>query len=108
MDLLSKQRGVRLEKLRTNQNISQLELATMLGYKSDSTISKWENGASIPTGKKLVALAQALNTSTDYILFGVDDFSKTETLNISTDDNQDFQKQLLSKLDRIIELLEGK
>ena len=67
---LNKQRGSRIEGLRASKGISQLELAKMLGYKSDSTISKWESGASIPTGTKIVKLAQALGTSTDYILFG--------------------------------------
>lgn len=67
---LNKQRGSRIESLRAGKGISQLELAKMLGYKSDSTISKWESGASIPTGTKIVKLAQALGTSTDYILFG--------------------------------------
>lgn len=66
----NKQRGSRIESLRANKSISQLELAKMLGYKSDSTISKWESGASIPTGTKIVKLAQVLGTSTDYILFG--------------------------------------
>jgi len=66
---LNKQRGSRIESLRSSKGISQLELAKMLGYKSDSTISKWESGASIPTGTKIVKLAQALGTSTDYILF---------------------------------------
>ena len=69
---LNKQRGSRIESLRANKGISQLELAKMLGYKSDSTISKWENGASIPTGAKIVKLAQVLGTSTDYILYGVE------------------------------------
>ena len=67
---LNKQRGSRIEGLRASKGISQLELAKMLGYKSDSTISKWESGASIPTGTKIVKLAQVLGTSTDYILFG--------------------------------------
>lgn len=67
---LNKQRGSRIESLRASKGISQLELAKMLGYKSDSTISKWESGASIPTGTKIVKLAQVLGTSTDYILFG--------------------------------------
>lgn len=57
---LNKQRGSRIESLRASKGISQLELAKMLGYKSDSTISKWESGASIPTGTKIVKLAQVL------------------------------------------------
>ena len=70
MDIKDKQRGARLEALRSAKGISQIELANYLGYKSDSTISKWEAGASIPTGGKLVEIAKLLETTTDYILFG--------------------------------------
>ena len=70
MKIEDKQRGARLEALRSAKGISQIELANYLGYKSDSTISKWEAGASIPTGGKLVEIAKLLETTTDYILFG--------------------------------------
>ena len=63
-------RGRRIESLRSQKGLSQLELAKQLGYKSDSTISKWEKGSNIPTGKKLAMLAQVLGTTSDYILFG--------------------------------------
>ena len=56
--MLSKQIGTRIESLRQVNKLSQLELATKMGYKSDSTISKWENGTNIPSGGKLVKLAQ--------------------------------------------------
>ena len=70
MNTSDKQRGARLVALRTAKGISQIELAKKLGYKSDSPISKWEAGASIPTGGKLVEIAKLLETTTDYILFG--------------------------------------
>lgn len=70
MKIEDKQRGARLEALRSAKGISQIELAKKLGYKSDSTISKWEAGMSIPTGGKLVEIAKLLETTTDYILFG--------------------------------------
>lgn len=69
MNTSDKQRGARLVALRTAKGISQIELANYLGYKSDSTISKWEAGVSIPTGGKLVEIAKLLETTTDYILF---------------------------------------
>lgn len=65
-------RGRRIENLRAQKGLSQLELATKMGYKSDSTISKWEKGSNIPTGKKLAMLAQILGTTSDYILFGTE------------------------------------
>lgn len=60
--------GQRIKKLRELKNIEQSELAEMLGYKSQSTISKWESGVNLPTGKKLIALAKIFNTSTNDIL----------------------------------------
>ena len=60
--------GQRIKELRELKNIEQSELAEMLGYKSQSTISKWESGVNLPTGKKLIALAKIFNTSTNDIL----------------------------------------
>lgn len=62
--------GQRIRELRLKNGYEQMDIALKLGYKSDTTISKWESGASLPTGKKLPLLALMLNTSTDYILFG--------------------------------------
>nr|WP_314946069.1 helix-turn-helix transcriptional regulator [Streptococcus infantis] len=60
--------GQRIKELREARNIEQSELASMLGYKSQTTISKWERGINLPTGKKLIALAKIFNTSTNDIL----------------------------------------
>lgn len=60
----------RLKALRLEAGLEQADLARKLGYKSDSTISKWESGKTLPTGGRLSKLAELLNTSTDYILFG--------------------------------------
>lgn len=92
---LNKQRGSRIESLRANKGISQLELAKMLGYKSDSTISKWENGASIPTGTKIVKLAQVLGTSTDYILYGVEKPAVSDIQSIYDDLNDMNKKKVV-------------
>lgn len=92
---LNKQRGSRIESLRANKGISQLELAKMLGYKSDSTISKWENGASIPTGTKIVKLAQVLGTSTDYILYGVEKPAVSDIQSIYDDLNDINKKKVV-------------
>jgi phage repressor protein C with HTH and peptisase S24 domain len=92
---LNKQRGSRIESLRANKGISQLELAKMLGYKSDSTISKWEGGASIPTGTKIVKLAQVLGTSTDYILYGVDKPAVSDIQSIYDDLNDINKKKVV-------------
>lgn len=71
--------GAKIKSLREKNNMEQLELASRMGYKSQSTISKWESGVNLPTGKKLIELAKLLNTTTNEIL-GIDTSSPpTET-----------------------------
>lgn len=60
----------RLKELRLKNRFEQIEVAERLGYKSDTSISKWENGKNLPNGKRLTQLALLFNTSTDYILSG--------------------------------------
>lgn len=60
--------GIRIRSFRERRGLEQLELAEKLGYKSQSTISKWESGTNLPTGKKLIALAKVLGVSTNEIL----------------------------------------
>ena len=64
--------GERIRNLRQRSGLEQRELADRLGYKSDTTISKWEKGINLPTGAKLIKLSNILNTSVDYILHGID------------------------------------
>ena len=64
--------GDRIKELRIKSGLSQGEL----GYKvdTDSTIiSRWETNRVRPGQKYIVRLAQALNTSTDYLLCDTDD-----------------------------------
>lgn len=64
--------GERIKVLRTKNDISQKKLSHDLGYKTYTTISKWESDASLPPGKELKNLATYFQVSTDYIL-GLDD-----------------------------------
>ncbi|HEM9550046.1 XRE family transcriptional regulator [Streptococcus agalactiae] len=61
----------RIRQLRLDNHLEQTEVAEFMGYKSFTTISKWENGKNLPTGGKLVKLAQLFGTTTDYILHGI-------------------------------------
>lgn len=70
--------GQRIKELRELRGMEQIELAWELGYKSQSTISKWESGVNLPTGKKLIELAQVLDVSTNEIL-GLEITPYTET-----------------------------
>lgn len=45
--------GKLFQKLRENRNITQMELAKFLGYRSAQFISNWERGLSIPPAKTI-------------------------------------------------------
>jgi DNA-binding transcriptional regulator YiaG len=61
--------GRRIAKARTALNMSQSQLAKMLGIER-SRLSKWECGLHAPLLKQLVALAQALSLSLDDLITG--------------------------------------
>lgn len=65
-----KEVGDRIKRLREAKGLEQSDLADMLGYKSQSTISKWESGTNLPTGKNMIKLAQIFGVTSDYILDG--------------------------------------
>ena len=58
--------------------LKQRELADMLSVKRE-TVNQWENGIRQIKGEDIARLADALGTTTDYILRGI----KTENLDIS-------------------------
>ena len=61
-------RGKFLTKLRLEKNLTQSDLAKMLGY-SDKSISKWERGKCFPKDTKtLIKLAEILDVSIDDLL----------------------------------------
>ena len=64
--------GQRIKQLRFKMNVSQKKLSKDLGYKTYTTVSKWESDASLPPGKELTKLAEYFNVTTDYLL-GLDD-----------------------------------
>lgn len=57
-----------LRYLRKLNNISQDELADKLGYKSFTTIQKWEDGTSFPKVENLNRLATIFNIELDHLL----------------------------------------
>lgn len=71
--------GKRIRKLRLIKDIGQQELAQQLGYKTYTTVSKWESDISLPPAEELKKLALFFNSSTDYIL-GVDVLNKEHVL----------------------------
>ena len=75
--------GERIKRLRLTNNVSQQELSADLGYKTYTTVSKWESDSSLPPGKELIKLANYFDVTTDYLL-GLDVFPSEYIVN----DNQ--------------------
>lgn len=79
--------GKRIKRLRVQSDLGQKNLADELGYKTYTTISKWESDQSLPPGRELKKLAVFFNVSVDYIL-GLDELlkkNKTEQISDSAD-----------------------
>lgn len=61
--------GERITELRTQQNISQVELSKLLDV-SRQAVSKWENDLTAPDTLKLIKLAEVLDTEVEYLATG--------------------------------------
>lgn len=59
--------GEKLYSLRTQAQISQIQLAEILGV-SRQTVSKWETGNMLPEIDKLIKISDQFHVSTDYLL----------------------------------------
>ena len=75
--------GENIKYLRMKMNISQEELANVLGYKSYTTITKWESGVSEPTLKMANTIAEYFNISVNelcYMKLWLGESSKTKEI----------------------------
>ena len=61
--------GERLARARKEKNITQEQLAEMLGV-SRQSVSKWESELGYPEAEKLIELSRRLGVSLDYLLRG--------------------------------------
>lgn len=64
--------GENIRRKRKEIGLTQEELASLLGYKSKSTIAKIESGGSDVSQRKLISFANVLNTTVEYLLTGID------------------------------------
>ena len=69
----------RIRTRREELGLSQEELALRMGYKSKSSINKIEMGVNDIPQSKVIAFAQALETTTAYLM-GVDETKKPSTI----------------------------
>jgi len=107
-------RGVNMERLKTlreAKKITQLRLGMDLGV-SQETISGYEIGKAVPPADMLIKLADALNTSIDYILQRTDikEFKPLKKSDLTEKERELFELfQMLSneKKERAIGLMMG-
>lgn len=70
--------GERIKKLRTEQGMSQDELASKVGYKTRSAVNKIELGERDVKHSQVIEFANALNTSPNYLMGWEDNPMKEE------------------------------
>ena len=88
--------GVRIRQLRKDKCLTQSRMSELLEYTNERQLQRIESGETSCSLEKLMEIAQILNTSTDYVLFGSEK-SNSETIslhNILADLN-DVQKLFL-------------
>lgn len=71
--------------LRTENHLSQAGLAQRIGS-SQKAVDYWEKGATEPTARFIIAMANCFKCSTDYVLGREDDFGN---VNVESDLTQD-------------------
>lgn len=64
--------GERLKELRSEKNLSQMELSKATGI-SQSSIARWELNKSEPTASDIIVLAKFFGESADYLLCIIND-----------------------------------
>lgn len=83
----------RIRFLRQTRNLSQVELANLLGVTKQS-VSNWENDNIQPSIEMLVKLSEVFSVSTDYML-GIED---KEYLDVS-----DLPKNVIAHIRQLID-----
>lgn len=67
---IGKEVGFRIKQLRRQMNMTQFQMAEKLCYASERQVQRIENGEVTCPTDRLIEIADILNVSTDYILFG--------------------------------------
>lgn len=65
-----KEVGTRIKMIRSNKNITQCKLAEYLDYTTERQLQRIECGETACSVDKLMEIAQILDVSTDFLLFG--------------------------------------
>jgi transcriptional regulator with XRE-family HTH domain len=60
--------AVRIKQLRIKSNLTQLEVATKIGFKDKQVVNNYEINGANPTAYNLVKIAKALNVTVEELL----------------------------------------
>jgi putative transcriptional regulator len=93
-----------IKRLRKSKRISQEELAIKLNVVRQ-TVSKWENGLSVPDSSMLIALAQELDTSVSTLLGEVVDDTDVDDLKTISEKLEVINLQLAKNGERRIKTI---
>lgn len=104
--------GERLKKLREGKGFNQQELADYLGKGNKTVISSWELNKSKPSMDDIITLSEFFETTTDYMMKGVEKNSSQESNNdyiqIKKDELLQLKSELIQYQKREIEELKEK
>ena len=64
--------GERIKVLRKRKHLTQSELSECLDYTNERQLQRIESGETACSIDKLMEVAQVLETSTDFLLFGIE------------------------------------
>lgn len=102
--------GARIKQMRNNKHVTQGKLAEKLDYTTERQLQRIENGETGCSIDKLMEIAQILNISTDYLLFGSGKSNETfekNMINGKTERQKRFMQIILNVLSDNIELITG-
>ncbi len=101
--------GEFIKNLRTEKNMSQLDLANTLNI-SRQSVSKWERGINIPDASTLVILSEIFKVSIDELLLGKriskkEIKSENKTLTLSLVDESKRKNKIIKRLKIVVAFL---
>ena len=91
--------GRRIKQLRKSKGLTQHGLAGLLDYTGIRQLQRIETGETSCTVEKLMEIAQVLETSTDFLLFGQERDSKEQYYKVFEGKNSSQKQYLLAVLE---------
>ena len=99
--------GIKIRSLREEKNLSQTELAALVGYKDKTAIAKVEAGKVDLPQSKILAFAKALNTTTSYLFSDNVESSEPQTL-AAHFEGSDFTEDELDEIKQFANFVKAK